>query len=249
LHVELTLIKLNFLQQAIELSSDNGDLVKKKRLDGPVAFKSRSIPSLQAQPTVAKPTTGPKLYVEETRTTTATPAAVNPAVQSQPTAKTQRSVPPPPAGVKKNLLSALREKYGDQYAIEEVKEAEVLNMQKLTDCWMVYAGILEKQLKHSSAGTFKTAILSIENDIRFTITVFNITSQKFVEQEKMMLTEHIHSAFNNRAITFEVLVEAGETADVPAHLRMNSRQKYDHIVKQYPLVKELKDRLKLEIDY
>jgi len=29
LHVELTLIKLNFLQQAIELSVDNGQLVKK----------------------------------------------------------------------------------------------------------------------------------------------------------------------------------------------------------------------------
>ena len=30
LHVELTIIKLNFLQQAIELSSENGTLVKKK---------------------------------------------------------------------------------------------------------------------------------------------------------------------------------------------------------------------------
>ena len=35
LHVEMTLIKLNFLQQAIELATDNGSVVKKKRIDAP----------------------------------------------------------------------------------------------------------------------------------------------------------------------------------------------------------------------
>jgi len=32
-------------------------------------------------------------------------------------------------------------------------------------------------------------------------------------------------------------------------LRMNSRQKYERIAEQYPLVKALKEKLKLEIDY
>jgi DNA polymerase-3 subunit gamma/tau len=32
LHVELTLIKLNFLQEAIELASENGSIVKKNGL-------------------------------------------------------------------------------------------------------------------------------------------------------------------------------------------------------------------------
>ena len=122
-------------------------------------------------------------------------------------------------------------------------------MEKLRQCWDSYTLILEKQLKHSSAGTFKTARLAIENDIRFTITVSALTSQKFVEQEKMLLLDHLQTAFNNRTLTFDVLVEAGEREDVPAHMRMNSKQKYEHIAEQYPLVKELKDRLKLEIDY
>src|SRR5205809_2516696 len=38
LHVEMALIKLNFLQQAIELSMDNGSVVKKKRVDSPIAY-------------------------------------------------------------------------------------------------------------------------------------------------------------------------------------------------------------------
>ena len=258
LHVELTLIKLNFLQQAIDLSVDNGTVVKKKRLDGPIAFKTRSIQPLQAK-AAEKTTTGSKLYVEQIPANAAAPVASKPAQTiHQPAAPAATTVTQPrPApkpvtnttGTKKNLLTALREKYGDQYAIEEVKEAEILTMEKLRQCWDAYTQILEKQLKHSSAGTFKSARLVIENDIRFTITVSAITSQKFVEQERMMLIDHLHKEFNNRAISFEVLVEAGEQQDIPAHMRLNSKQKFEHIAEQYPLVKELRDRLKLLIDY
>jgi DNA polymerase-3 subunit gamma/tau len=70
-----------------------------------------------------------------------------------------------------------------------------------------------------------------------------------VEQERMMLLDHLQKEFNNRTIGFDVLVEAGEKEDVPVHMRLNSRQKFEYIAEQFPLVKELKERLKLEIDY
>ncbi len=248
LHVELTLIKLNFLQQAIDLSMDSNVIVKKKRLDGPIAFKTRAIPQLQAKtPDIPAPSAGSRLYVEQAVTVAPAPKTVQP--ETKPIAPAPIPKPAVVNGTRKNLLSTLREKYGDQYAIEEVKEAEVLSMERLVQCWDTYSSLLEKQLKHSSAGTFRAARLAIENEIRFTITVSAITSQKFVEQEKMMLIDHLHKEFNNRAITFEVLVEAGEQEDIPAHMRLNSKQKFEHIAEQYPLVKELRDRLKLEIDY
>ncbi|KAI9446901.1 DNA polymerase III subunits tau/gamma, partial [Russula earlei] len=52
LHVELVLIKLNFLQQAIELAVDNnnGSIVKKKRIDGPVGIKYKPVPGIQVNP-------------------------------------------------------------------------------------------------------------------------------------------------------------------------------------------------------
>ncbi len=251
LHVELTLIKLNFLQQAIDLSIENGQVIKKKRIDGPVAFRTKQILPIQLQPANTE-TPAAKLYIDQkpvTQSVTVKPTQVAQII-STPQA---RPIPKPVAGngngTKKNLLDTLREKYGDQYAIEEVKEAETLNIEKLQQCWDTYTALLEKQQKHSSAGTFKSARLAIENDIRFTITVSALTSQKFVEQEKMMLLDHLQTVFNNRTINFDVLVEASEREDVPAHMRMNSKQKYEHIAEQYPLVKELKDRLKLEIDY
>ena len=54
---------------------------------------------------------------------------------------------------------------------------------------------------------------------------------------------------NNRAIQFSILVDAGEKEDVPLHLRLNSKQKFERIAEQYPLVQEFKTRLNLEILY
>lgn len=257
LHVELTLIKLNFLQQAIDLSVENGQVVKKKRLDGPVAFRTRPVTPVQFKPSgIAAPATEARLYIEQKTAPQAAataPVKTSAPVQAAPQPITPkpapRNMPPASGGTKKSLLDTLREKYGDQYAIEEVKEAETLNMEKLRECWDSYTAQLEKQQKHSSAGTFRSARLTIENDIRFTITVSALTSQKFVEQERMMLTDHLQTSFNNRTITFDVLVEASEREDIPVHMRLNSKQKFEHIAEQYPLVKELKERLKLEIDY
>jgi DNA polymerase-3 subunit gamma/tau len=259
LHVELTLIKLNFLQQAIELSADNGGgLVKKKRLDAPVALRSKQIQPVQFKP-APQPAAPAKLYIEQTPAPATAPVATKTTITNTPTRNPQpatasaTAIPKPVSngngGRKNNLLDTLRQKYGNEYAIEEVKEAELLSMEKLQACWETYTRELEKQLKHSSVGTFRSARLVIENDVRFTVTVSAITSQKFVEQERMMLIDHLHKEFNNRAIVFDVLVEAGEKEDIPAHMRLNSKQKYEHIAEQYPLVKELKERLKLEIDY
>ena len=248
LHVELTLIKLNFLQEAIELASENGSIVKKKRIDGPVAIRTKSIPSIQiAAPPVSIKTTATLTIQKEVAKQEQTPVHVSatevaPSVPIAPVATA-------PAGPKKNLLSTLREKYGDQYAIEEVKEAESLNIEKLRACWDAYGATLEAQQKHSASGTFKMAVLEIENDIHFTVRVPGLTAQKFVEQERMMLIDQIFSTFNNRSIKFSIIVDATEKEDVPIHMRLNSKQKFERISEQYPLLKELKEKLKLEIDY
>ena len=249
LHVELAIIKLNFLQQAIELSAENGQIIKKKRLDGPIAFRTKTVPSIQVKTNTDH--TSPKLLIQEENKISSQTIASSPTPQTTkpPVRPAVKPATTYAGGPKKSLLDALREKVGDQYAIEEVKEAEVLNLEKLTRCWNEYTQKLEQQQKHSSVGTFKIAQLQIEDDIHFSVTVPALTAQKFVEQERMMLIDFLHTAFNNRAITFNILVEATEREDVPIHLKLNSKQRFERIAEQYPLVKELRDRLKLEIDY
>lgn len=282
LHVELALIKLNFLQQAIELSFSNNTVVKKKRIDGAIALKTSPIMPLQVK---TKPVEAAKLMIEEEKTKvrsqkleeekqttinrqpTTEDRIQNTEVGSQkseeeksgirnpkPGDKNSKSKPtesktPTSSGTKKTLLDVLREKAGDRYSIEEIKEAESLTIEKLQQCWNDYATQLEEQQKHSSAGTFRIAKLNIENDIMFSVTVDSLTSQKFVEQEKLQLIDFVQQQFNNRSLRFSIKVEEGEQPEIPQHLVLNSRQRFERIAEQYPLIKELKDKLRLEIDF
>jgi len=262
LHIELALIKLNFLHQAIELSTDQQQVIKKKRIDGPVLIKKRAIQSLSpAQDTtpVASGTSTPAVVSSPQKAPAKVSiATAQPTIRQTPPPASSSALPtqPVPAvnrntlatGDKKNLLSALREKYGSEYNIEEVKEAQVLSLEKLTTCWEQYAGMLEGEKKHSAAAAFKTARIQIENDIKALITVYSVTSQKFIEAERMKVLDFLHQQFNNRSIHFEILVEAGEREEIPAHLRMNTKQKFEFMTERYPLVKKLKDRLNLELD-
>jgi DNA polymerase-3 subunit gamma/tau len=270
LHVELALIKLNFLQQAIELSMEDGQLVKKKLVDAHYPIRTKKIIPLsnivvnaeaklviETAAPAANPISNP---VAPTKVATTPPKATTPPVQntqlSNPTVNgnSQRGNASadsgtPTIGGKKSLLAVLQQKYGNDYNIEEVKDAISLNIETLQACWNDYAVKMEKELKHSVAGTFKIATLQIEDPTHFTITVPALTAQKFVEQERMRLMETIWERFQNRAIQFSILVDAGEKEDVPLHLKLNSKQKFDHIAKQYPLVQQLKERLNLEVNF
>jgi DNA polymerase-3 subunit gamma/tau len=248
LHVELCIIKLNFLQQAIELAADNnGAVVKKKRVDGPVAYRYKSLQSLQLPPS-QKPVEEAKLYVEQLKQ----PKQViqEPANQVQEPVITSKTVLKPFGssgnGAKKSLLDVLKEKAAESgRELSEVKEAELLSMDKLQTCWNSYT----EKLTSTSAMTFKTARLALETETTFCVTVNSLTQQKFIEQERMMLIDHVQRTFCNPIIKFSIRVEEGEKRDVPQHMLLNSRQRFEKIASMYPLVKELKDRLKLELDY
>ena len=255
LHVELALIKLNFLQQAIELSMEDGQLVKKKLVDSHYPIRTKKIIPLSnivvnAEAKLVIETAAPT--VNPVSTPVAPPkSATSPKAPNMPKVEPAATSHPASANVgsKKSLLAVLQQKYGNDYNIEEVKDAISLNMETLQQCWNDYAVKMEKELKHSVAGTFRIATLQIEDPTHFTITVPALTAQKFVEQERMRLMETIWDRFQNRAIQFSILVDAGEKEDVPLHLKLNSKQKFDHIAKQYPLVQKLKERLNLEVNF
>jgi DNA polymerase-3 subunit gamma/tau len=263
LHVELALIKLNYLPQAIELVNDSGSIIKKKRVDAPVMHKIKPVASTIIS---TKKIEEPKLYIkkdkqeqqikdkeqqeiktkiliDETENNIVVEAPENKVREPKPAYKTKN-------GSKKNLLESLREKISSDYVIEEIKDAEALTLSRLQEVWNEYAAKLENESnKHSTIQTLKSAKLNVETDNFFTITVHALTQQKFIEQEKTMLCDFIQQAFNNRSINFKILIEAGEQEEIPLHLTLNSRQKFERIADKYPLVRELKNRLNLDIDY
>ena len=243
LHVEMAIIKLNFLAQAIELSLEDNQIVKKKLVDAHYPIRLKKITPLSNISVNAEA----KLVIE-------TPAPSKPAtkVTAPIISEDKPSAIPIPTennedGSKKNLLAVLQKKYGKDYNIQEVKESVPLTLDLLQKCWDEYAIYLEANAKHASAGTFKVAQLKIEDEWHFTVTVSALTAQKFVEQERMNVLEKVWDLFQNRTIQFDILVEAGEKEDVPLHMQLNSKQKYDRIAEQYPLVAALKKRCNLEV--
>lgn len=268
LHVELVIIKLNFLQQAIEMSMGDSGLVKKKRVDGPIAIKTKPVSSIQIKQaaTSAKPAE-PKLYIQqdvkplnvkrETQvennsqqlaTIDSRPAIAQPLTSYQPLPSFGASNLTD-GSPKRSVLDVLREKYGDTYSIQAVEDPIPLSIETLQGHWDHYANKLKEENKHSQVNAFNTAKLVIESETVFNVIVDSSLQQKFIEQEKTMMLDYLQRHYHNRMIMFNFTIEEGEKQDVPLHFQLNGKQKFERISEQYPLVKELRDRLKLDIAF
>ena len=263
LHVELVIIKLNFLQQAIELSTQDGNIVKKKRVDGPVAINYKPVSPIQIIiPSSTAVSPAGKLYVEEKKKVVepqnikpALPEPVNKVQEPQqtisniayqpPTSQSDIAVSESP---KKNILDALRNKYGDRYIIQAVEDPIPLSLESLQPHWNHFATKLKEESKVSQASAFATATLEIMDDATFTVRVDSTLQQKFIEQEKTVVLEYLQRHYHNRFIAFNFVINESVKEIVPAYKQLNSKQRFERIAEQYPLLRELKDKLKLEID-
>ena len=264
LHVEMTLIKINFLQQALELTTENNAVVKKKRIDGPVAYRIKNLDiQKQAAPqdvkaapvNIVSKTTEAKLVIQPERPTAKTipiQKEVSTTIKNKSEAPVINIATNAPllngGGRRTSLLDALKNKYGSEYDIKPVENPIPLNDEKLLQEWNTYTESLVAQQKYSPAGVFRTAQLRIEDENTFVITVSALTQQRFIEQERMMLSEHLQTEFNNRSLSFRRALEEVTGEIAPVQTVLNSRQRYEKLAAMYPLIKELKERLKLEIN-
>lgn len=242
LHVELAIIKLAYLQQAIEITSTGDGITKKKIVDAarPVAFRSLGI-------TPVKETTAPAAKAPAAKLTIETPAAT----PAPPPIKTTTATTPPPTtfngGGKLGALNKIRQQYAGATAAA-VAAAIPLTMGALQKAWDEYTAMLKEQ-KSPSEKSFEMAVLRIINDGAFEAMSATNLQCKFIDQERLKLGEFLQERFCNRQLTFAITQQeqVGNTQQVD--LPLNNKQQYQKIAEQYPLVKELKDKLRLDLDY
>ncbi len=264
LHVEMTMIKLTFLQQAIELSFDNNtaSVVKKKRISGPIAIRYEPLQSLQIKTSPAsqngtlKPATS-KLYIEPERSAdnlvlneTAASAKARPgrALTMDEQGPAKQPIKPKPATTgKKSLLDTLRHQM-DNSAVEDKLETIALSAEMLQTHWTFFAERLKGEGKNSHVTVFNNARLAVVNEHNFAVTVSASLEQKFIEEKKTDLLEYLKGCFKNRNIAFNIVIEEQEREVVNPGTNMTARDKYLKTIEKYPLVKELKERLKLDLD-
>ncbi len=127
--------------------------------------------------------------------------------------------------------------------------AKNLNIEELDQAWNSYIERLTQQNNHSSATNFRLAKLKVVDANSFEIITESNIQQKFIEQERGGLVEFLQDHFNNRSLTYQILVVEQPGDFVAEDGPLTQKEQYLRMIEKYPLVKELKDRLRLELDY
>ncbi len=242
LHVELALIKLCYLQQALQLTADNNGLSKKKLIDvaKPVAF--RQIAPLEIKPATpaTKNTASAEKLIIETSVSRQVPSTVQ---RTETEVKTR-----PAVSTKISALDKIRKQYESNGASANNKTNQPIEEKSLQEAWDQYIQLL-KELKNPAAQSLQLAILQVKDENSFEAITANNIEQKFIEQERNRLFQFLRDKLQNRLLQYTVTIS--EKPQVREHIEatLTSKEQFLKLIEQYPLVKELKERLRLDLDY
>ncbi len=252
LHVELALIKLCYLQQALQLTANGSAFIDKKKLTevakplafktlSPVATKSPATQNLAAKTSkILAGMSEPKLIIE-----------TEPEKKQQAIVEEEKPAYKSPPVNPKNKLSSLdsiRQKMqqanGNTIAVQELS----LEQGKLETAWKKFIQLL-KENKNPAWQSFELANLFIKNANSFEATAANNLQQKFLELERNKACEFLQKELSIRQLKFFVVLTESDHNLLQVDIPLSSKEQYQKIIEQYPLVKELKERLKLDLDY
>lgn len=252
LHTELALIKLCYLQQAIELASDGGSITKKKIVDAPVAFRTAMIKPLKV---AAKSETeknknlisGAKLIIEE---------------HSEIKQKTERSLVTEDAGSYSHqadpgkslsakritTLENIRKQYRNNSSETNGKTNHALQQDTLQIAWLGYINLLRAE-KNPAVPSFERSVLRIKDENSFEVVSTNTLEQKFIEYERNRLFSYLCKELHNDRLQYKIIVEENSENQEKQEVSLTASQQFQKMAGQFPFIKELKERLGLQLDY
>jgi len=248
LHVELALIRLCYLKQAIELVS-KGEITDKKKLTEtvkPVAFRSIVPVEIHKKESGSSGKDDQAKLIIETgklnlQKEKAEPKTVHPV---QPANENKSASPDPALGA----LSKIRQQLANRQNTNQENGSKPLVQEDLEQAWQNFTQQL-KQNKNSATESFQRAALKIRDQHSFEVITNNNLEQKFIEQEKRNFSDYLQQLFNDKTISFFITISEKSDTGNHSEKMLTKREQYQLMAEQYPLVKELKDRLKLELDY
>ena len=257
LHVELTIIKLSYLQQALELVNNDGIINKKKLIDGAKTVAFKTLPIIKAKQVLLdqhaneasiKPLrlvkvnqqSEAKLLIEEP----------SPEIKILPENNINIDLANPTKTAPKTTLGSLnriRQQITQQNkngSNESIKITE----DELYVCWGQFIEKLRVKSNFSAVTNFKAAVLKVIDNNTIEIITQGEIHKAFIEVERPNLVTHLQNHFNNRVLIYQVMVIEKEDTTVATDVPLTRKQQYLKIIEEYPLIKELKERLKLELD-
>ena len=242
--VEMALIKLCYINQAVELSEGSDHTIQKKRLiesAKPVSFKGLSFIKIKEIPTAGIPEK--KKAVIET-------AALYIKEEVIPVApKVTVTETPEPAPKSKGMGSLQKIRARLLQETKQEKPLLELTIDNLEKAWTLYTENLFEEKKFPVVTQFKMAVLRVDDEFNFTVITEGVLQQRYFELERSSLIPYMQKYFGNKLLKYAIEVKENELSGESEQKTLTSKQQYDFLIKKYPLIKEMKDKLKMEIDY
>lgn len=245
LHVELVLIKLCYLQQAIELTSDAGGISKKKIVETSLSFKTAAIRPLKVENRKSKIENvdkEAKLVIE-----TSVVKEDKPKYQPEPEPQTPNFKP---QATKLSALDKIRKQVkgnGNNGNGNSTVNTSI-DIESLQAAWNEYAQKLKSE-KNPAGTNFEMAELKVQDENSFIAIVTNNIQLRFIEQSGQKASQFLREKLHNNLLEFFIVMEENKEEKIPVGTPLTSREQFLKMTERYPLVKELKDRLRLELDY
>jgi len=256
LHTELALIRLCYLQQALRLTTNAGSLIKKKIIDTvkPVAFKQIIPLALKPNP-VSGEDANQQIKTSSTKLIIDTPpdsGGKKELILQEENESYQKSLPDE-AAIKQSLgkLSALdkiRKHYAGNGNGEKNQKNKPLREDELHKAWVKYSRDLKTQ-KNPAVQSFELATLRIIDENHFEVVTGTTIEKQFIEQNRNFLYSYLLENLKNNLLQFNIIVEERAENKQELETTLTVKEQFQKMAGQYPLVKELKERLKLDLDY
>jgi DNA polymerase-3 subunit gamma/tau len=125
-----------------------------------------------------------------------------------------------------------------------------LSDEKLNEAWNIYLEKLAANNQVTSHSNLKQAKLSIQDETNFEVKAESKIQQQFIEGERLGMTLHLQEFFNNNKIQYKVVLDvSAENTEIPAEQLMSRKDQYLKMVEMYPIIKNMRDQLNLDLDY
>ncbi|MHB1921553.1 MAG: DNA polymerase III subunit gamma/tau [Chitinophagaceae bacterium] len=266
LHVEMVLIRLCYLQQAIQLIGQEmtGEVTKKKLTEP--SRPAQKLRNAFPQPLQLK--RGPS--TEEPQNLTLPPGVQEGVVPSiSPVQPLQEPNPavgpilPIAAEARKSGTTYLPGNFGTTFSIlkgarkkmeaglQEDRSSGTIDLtpENLTEKWGRYILELRQDNKSTIAVNLEQALWEIKSAHELEILSKNIVQHKFIEEEKPALAIFLKKEFQNPYLIITLKMDPSSREAAPDKVILTSRDQFLRMVEKYPQIKDLKEKLHLEMEY
>ena len=251
LHVELAIIKLCYLQQAIQISAEGTGIAKKKVVEGAKSIAFRQItpfgikeslshsPNSKVNPRKLEEA---KLIIE-----TQVPEKIIGSKESQGLIVAKTKIQKTET-TKLSALDKIRQQYQATGSNGNGNINLALQSEDLQNAWAEYV-LLLKAAKKPAAQPFQLALLRIKDENSFEVVTANNIEKQFIEQDRNKLFIFLQERLKNKLLQFSVIAKEKSEDRPMVEIPLSAKEQFLKMSEQYPIIKELKDRLRLELDY